>query len=44
MSPAPTGDAALTLWDNVVTLSACGSFFELKRSRTADPQFAPLDP
>ena len=41
MSPAPTGDAALDLWDHVVAMSGCRSFFELKRTRTAEPQFAP---
>jgi len=43
MSPAPTGDEALDLWDHVVGLSGCGSFFELERTRTAQPQFNPLD-
>jgi len=41
MSPAATGDAALELWDHVIGLARCPSFFELKRSRTAPPQFGP---
>jgi len=41
MSPAPTGDEALDLWDHVIGLARCPSFFELKRSRTAPPQFGP---
>lgn len=44
MSPAPTGDDALDLWDHVLALSARRSFFELKRSRTPPPQFAPPPP
>ncbi len=41
MSPSVTGDEALDLWDHVVGLARCRSFFELKRSRTAPPQFGP---
>ncbi len=41
MSPTVTGDDALELWDHVIGLSRCPSFFELKRSRTAPPQFGP---
>ncbi|TQO24208.1 mycothiol-dependent nitroreductase Rv2466c family protein [Paramicrobacterium agarici] len=39
ISPAPKGDEALTLWDGVVAAASYPGFFELKRSRTADPQF-----
>ena len=39
ISPAPTGDQALALWDGVVALANYDGFFELKRSRTRDPQF-----
>jgi len=39
MSPAITGDEGLALWDHVIGLSRTASFFELKRSRTAPPQF-----
>ena len=42
MSPAPTGAQALALWDAVVAAAAFDGFFELKRSRTRDPIFAPL--
>jgi hypothetical protein len=44
MSPAPRGDAALAAWDAVWALAFTPGFFELKRSRTAGPQLAPLDP
>ena len=40
VSPAPTGDAALQLWDGVVAVAGCDGFFELKRSRTREPIFA----
>lgn len=39
ISPAPTGQQALTLWDGVVAAASYEGFFELKRSRTRDPQF-----
>ncbi len=35
VSPAPTGDAAVALWDHVVGLTWSPEFFELKRSRPA---------
>ena len=38
VSPAPTGDAAVALWDHVVALAWLPSFFELKRTRTGPPQ------
>jgi hypothetical protein len=38
VSPAPTGDAALALWDHVTALAWMPGFFELKRTRTAPPQ------
>jgi hypothetical protein len=41
MSPAPTGDDALALWDSVATLALAPQFFELKRKRTTGPHFAP---
>lgn len=40
ISPAPTGDAAVSLWDGVVALAAYDGFFELKRSRTRGPVFS----
>lgn len=39
ISPAPKGDQALALWDGVVAAAAYPGFFELKRSRTAEPIF-----
>jgi hypothetical protein len=39
ISPTPTGETALTLWDGVVAAASYDGFFELKRSRTRDPQF-----
>lgn len=39
ISPAPTGEQALTLWDGVVAAASYDGFFELKRSRTRGPQF-----
>ncbi|MCW4384699.1 DsbA family protein [Salinibacterium sp. SYSU T00001] len=39
ISPAPKGEEAAKLWDGVVAVAAYDGFFELKRSRTRDPQF-----
>lgn len=39
ISPTPRGEQALTLWDGVVAVTSFDGFFELKRSRTRDPQF-----
>lgn len=38
MSPAPTGDAALGVWDAVAALAFTPNFFELKRKRRTGPQ------
>jgi hypothetical protein len=35
LSPAPTGDEALKLWDAFVTLGSIGGIYEIKRSRDA---------
>lgn len=40
MSPAPTGEAAVRMWDALVTLSAEPGFFEITRPR-ANPPRAP---
>lgn len=42
VSPAPTGDEALRLFDGIVAAASVDGFFELKRSRTRGPQFAPI--
>ena len=44
ISPAPSGDAALKLWDGVVAVAGYDGFFEMKRSRTRDPIFAAAAP
>ncbi len=38
VSPVPTGDDAVALWDHVVALAWTPGFFELKRTRTSPPQ------
>jgi 2-hydroxychromene-2-carboxylate isomerase len=39
VTPAPKGEAAGKLWDGVVLVAGTPGFFELKRTRTADPIF-----
>lgn len=39
VSPAPTGEEALRLFDGVVAAASVDGFFELKRSRTRGPRF-----
>ncbi len=41
VSPPPTGQAALDLWDRLSGMADQPSFFELKRSRTEGPQLGP---
>lgn len=39
VSPAPTGEQALRLFDGVVAVASVDGFFEVKRSRTRGPVF-----
>jgi len=39
VTPAPTGEQALQLWDGIVAAASVPGFFELKRGRTVGPQF-----
>ncbi|QIM16741.1 DsbA family protein [Leucobacter insecticola] len=39
VTPAPTGEDALRLWDGIVMAAGVPGFYELKRGRTAGPQF-----
>lgn len=39
MTPAPTGDEALKLWDGVYAAATVPGFYELKRGRTVGPIF-----
>jgi protein-disulfide isomerase-like protein with CxxC motif len=39
VTPSPRGEAAGRLWDGVVLVAGTDGFFELKRSRTRDPEF-----
>jgi 2-hydroxychromene-2-carboxylate isomerase len=41
VSPPPTGQAALDLWDRLAGMADQPSFYELKRSRTGGPQLGP---
>lgn len=41
ISPPPTGDRALALWDAVVTLAQEPCVWEVKRSRTSGPELPP---
>jgi predicted DsbA family dithiol-disulfide isomerase len=43
MAPAPTGDAALRLWDAIVVISEEPGFFEITRPRTNPPRPPALD-
>ncbi len=40
VTPIPRGEAAGRLWDGVVLVAGTDGFFELKRTRTRDPQVA----
>ncbi|MBA9004105.1 MULTISPECIES: mycothiol-dependent nitroreductase Rv2466c family protein [Thermomonospora] len=39
VTPIPRGEEAVKLWDGVLAVASVPGFFELKRSRTADPSF-----
>jgi len=39
VTPMPRGEAAARLWDGVLLVAGTDGFFELKRSRTRDPDF-----
>lgn len=39
VTPAPTGEAALRLWDGIHAAASVPGFFELKRGRSVGPQF-----
>lgn len=39
MTPAPTGELALQLWDGIYAAASVPGFYELKRGRSAGPQF-----
>ena len=41
ISPAPTGEAALALFDSFATLAAQPGIWEVKRERTVGPVFGP---
>ncbi len=40
VTPAPRGEAAGRLWDGCVLVAGTPGFFELKRTRTASPDFS----
>ncbi len=39
VTPAPTGETALRLWDGIYAAASVPGFYELKRGRTVGPQF-----
>lgn len=39
VTPAPTGETALRLWDGIVAAASVPGFSEFKRGRTSGPQF-----
>ncbi|GLF93682.1 mycothiol-dependent nitroreductase Rv2466c family protein [Streptomyces yaizuensis] len=42
VTPAPTGEAAAKLWDGTLLVAATPGFYEIKRTRTAGPDFSNL--
>ncbi|MDI3421830.1 mycothiol-dependent nitroreductase Rv2466c family protein [Streptomyces luteolus] len=43
VTPAPKGEAAAKLWDGTLLVASTPGFFELKRTRTKEPDFSNLD-
>ncbi|WP_424213756.1 DsbA family protein [Streptomyces sp. BI20] len=39
VTPIPRGDAAARLWDGTLLVASVPGFYEIKRTRTADPSF-----
>ncbi|HET6635068.1 MAG TPA: disulfide bond formation protein DsbA [Streptomyces sp.] len=39
VTPAPKGEAAAQLWDGTLMVASTPGFYEIKRTRTAPPQF-----
>ncbi|MGV9315364.1 mycothiol-dependent nitroreductase Rv2466c family protein [Streptomyces sp. NPDC003691] len=42
VTPAPQGEAAARLWDGTLLVASTPGFFEIKRTRTAEPDFSNL--
>lgn len=42
VTPAPQGEAAAKLWDGTLMVAATPGFYEIKRTRTAGPDFSNL--
>ncbi|MBP1324896.1 2-hydroxychromene-2-carboxylate isomerase [Leucobacter exalbidus] len=40
VTPAPTGETALQLWDGIRAAASVPGFYEIKRGRTVGPQFS----
>lgn len=40
VSPAPKGEAAGQLWDGVIAVASTPGFYEIKRSRDAEPDYS----
>ncbi|MFJ8195579.1 DsbA family protein [Streptomyces sp. NPDC096152] len=42
VTPAPKGEEAARLWDGTVAVASVPGFYEIKRTRTAEPDFSNL--
>ncbi|MER6062310.1 DsbA family protein [Streptomyces sp. NPDC001792] len=42
ITPTPKGEDAVRLWDGVLAIASTPGFYELKRTRTANPDFSNL--